>query len=100
MTIAQLDMLTRNRQPHEEYAPRVRHTTLEAAVVQAKAAIQRALDADQRLATCTCGAASPDFEIDTRRYSRPLDAQFTLERLKRMRAVDEAVEAELFEVGA
>lgn len=50
--------------------------------------------AEDRAASCVCQPASA-YQIPVRRYSRPLDAQFTLERLKRMRAVDEAVEAVL-----
>ena len=84
MSIAQIQMLTRNRQPHETQAG-VRYKTLDAAVAEFTALMERVTLAEDRAAACTCERV-PGFQIDVRRHNGPLDAQFTLARFRRMAA--------------
>lgn len=86
MTIAQIQMLTRNRQPHETQAG-VRYKTLDAAVAEFTALMERVAQAEAR--TCRC-QDQRGFEIDTRR-DRQCDAQLTLARFRRMAAEDKRV---------
>ena len=86
MTIAQLALLTRNRQPHEVQAG-VRYKTLDAAVAEFTALMERTLAAEDRAAACTCETVK-GFEIDTRR-DKPVHAMLMARRLERMR-VEEA----------
>ena len=84
MSFAQIQMLTRNRQPHETQAG-VRYKTLDAAVAEFTSLMDRLAHAEDRAAACTCQPVK-GFTIDTRRHNGPLDAQFTLARFKRMAA--------------
>jgi hypothetical protein len=84
MSFAQIELITRNRQPHETQAG-VRYKTLDAAVAEFTALMERVTHAEDRAAACTCQPVK-GFEIDTRRHNGPLDAQFTLARFKRMAA--------------
>ena len=86
MSIAQIELLTRNRQPHETQAG-VRFKTLDAAVAEFTALMDRLAHAEDRAAACTCQPVK-GFEIDTRR-DKPLHAMFLARRLERMR-VEEA----------
>jgi hypothetical protein len=86
MSIAQIELLTRNRQPHETQAG-VRYKTLDAAVAEFTSLMDRLAHAEDRAAACTCQLVK-GFEIDTRR-DRPLHAMFIARRLERMR-VEEA----------
>ena len=86
MTIAQLALLTRNRQPHETQAG-VRYKTLDAAVAEFTALMDRLAHAEDRAAACTCQPVK-GFEIDTR-GDKPLHAMFIARRLERLR-VEEA----------
>ena len=88
MSIAQIELLTRNRQPHEVQAG-VRYKTLDAAVAEFTALMDRLAHAEDRAAACTCQPVK-GFEIDTRRHNGPLDAQLTLARFKRMAAEEAA----------
>ena len=82
MSIAQIELLTRNRQPHEVQAG-VRYKTLDAAVAEFTALMERVTHAEDRAAACTCREPEA-FVIPTRRHNGPLDAQFTLARFRRM----------------
>jgi len=86
VTIAQLALLARNRQPHETQAG-VRYKTLDAAVAEFTALMERVTHAEDRAAACTCREPEA-FVIPTRR-DRPLHAMFIARRLERMR-VEEA----------
>ena len=86
MTIAQLALLTLNRQPHETQAG-VRYKTLDAAVAEFTSLMDRLTHAEDRAAACTCQPVK-GFEIDTRR-DKPVHAIFIARRLERMR-VEEA----------
>ena len=86
MSIAHVEILLANRQPHEEKAG-VRYTTLEGVVAEFTRKMQALEDAQDRIARCTCDHA-PEFQIDTRR-DKPLHAMFLARRLERMR-VEEA----------
>ena len=86
MTIAQIELLTRNRQPHEVQAG-VRFKTLDAAVAEFTSLMDRLTHAEDRAAACTCQPVK-GFEIDTRR-DKPVHAMFIARRLERMR-VEEA----------
>ena len=86
MSIAQIELLTRNRQPHETQAG-VRYKTLDAAVAEFTSLMDRLAHAEDRAAACTCQPVK-GFEIDTRR-DKPLHAMFLARRLERMR-VEEA----------
>ena len=82
MSFAQIQMLTRNRQPHETQAG-VKYKTLDAAVAEFTALMDRLAHAEDRAAACTCETPAA-FVINTRRHNGPLDAQFTLARFRRM----------------
>ena len=84
MSFAQIELITRNRQPHETQAG-VRYKTLDAAVAEFTALMERVTHAEDRAAACTC-ERTPGFQIDVRRHNGPLDAQLTLARFKRMAA--------------
>ena len=86
MSFAQIQMLTRNRQPHETQAG-VRYKTLDAAVAEFTALMDRLAHAEDRAAACTCREPEA-FVIPTRR-DRPVHAMFLARRLERMR-VEEA----------
>ena len=86
MSIAQIELLTRNRQPHETQAG-VRYKTLDAAVAEFTALMDRLAHAEDRAAACTCREPEA-FVIPTRR-DKPLHAMFLARRLERMR-VEEA----------
>ena len=82
MTIAQIQMLTRNRQPHETQAG-VRYKTLDAAVAEFTALMERVTHAEDRAAACTC--REPEAFNPFRRETR-LDYEMKLARFKRMAA--------------
>ena len=82
MTIAQIQMLTRNRQPHETQAG-VRYKTLDAAVAEFTALMDRLAHAEDRAAACTC--REPEAFNPFRRETR-LDYEMKLARFKRMAA--------------
>ena len=84
MTIAQLALLTRNRQPHETQAG-VRYKTLEGAVAEFTALMDRLTHAEDRAAACTC--REPEAFNPFRRETR-LDYSLKLARFKRMAAED------------
>ena len=69
MTIAQLALLTRNRQPHETQAG-VRYKTLEGAVAEFTALMERVTHAEDRAAACTCQPV-PVFQITARHNAAP-----------------------------
>ena len=85
MSIAQIELLTRNRQPHETQAG-VRYKTLDAAVAEFTALMDRLAHAEDRAAACTCREPEA-FVIPTRR-DKPLHAMFLARRLERMRVED------------
>ena len=85
MSFAQIQMLTRNRQPHETQAG-VRYKTLEGAVAEFTALMERTLAAEDRAAACTCQPVK-GFEIDTR-SEKPWCAELSLRRYTRMRSED------------
>jgi hypothetical protein len=85
MTISQIKLITQNRLSHEDYAPRLRWSALDAAVAEFTALQERVTHAEDRAAACTCREPEA-FVIPTRRHNGPLDAQFTLARFKRMAA--------------
>lgn len=66
MTFAQIELFVRNKQPHEIQAG-VRYTTLEGAVAEFKAKMERLSLLETSAASCTCGAHERSFEIDTKR---------------------------------
>ena len=86
MSFAQIELITRNRQPHETQAG-VRYKTLDAAVAEFTSLMDRLTHAEDRAAACTCQPVK-GFEIDTRR-DKPVHAMFIARRLERMR-VEEA----------
>ena len=86
MSIAQIELLTRNRQPHETQAG-VRYKTLDAAVAEFTALMDRLAHAEDRAAACTCREPEA-FVIPTRR-DKPVHAMLIARRLERMR-VEEA----------
>lgn len=86
MSFAQIELITRNRQPHETQAG-VRYKTLDAAVAEFTALMERVTHAEDRAAACTCREPEA-FVIPTRR-DKPLHAMFLARRLERMR-VEEA----------
>ena len=86
MSFAQIELITRNRQPHETQAG-VRYKTLEGAVAEFTALMERTLAAEDRAAACTCQTPAA-YAIPTRR-DKPLHAMFLARRLERMR-VEEA----------
>lgn len=92
MSFAHIQMLTQNRQPHETQAG-VRYKTLDSAVAEFTALMDRVLEAEDRAASCTC---QPAKGFDPFRRETRLDFDLKLRRFKGMRVVDEAVEAELF----
>lgn len=75
-------MLTRNRQPHETQAG-VRYKTLDAAVAEFTALMDRLAHAEDRAAACTC--REPEAFNPFRRETR-LDYEMKLARFKRMAA--------------
>ena len=81
MSFSQIELITRNRQPHETQAG-VRYKTLDAAVAEFTAMMDRLAHAEDRAAACTCQPVK-GFEIDTRR-DKPLHAMFLARRLERM----------------
>jgi hypothetical protein len=82
MTIAQLALLTRNRQPHETQAG-VRYKTLDAAVAEFTALQERVAHAEDRAAACTCQPVK-GFEIDTKRAETPAYAAMRQAGVDRM----------------
>ena len=82
MSIAQIELLTRNRQPHETQAG-VRYKTLDAAVAEFTALMERVTHAEDRAAACTC--REPEAFNPFRRETR-LDYELKLARFKRMAA--------------
>lgn len=79
MSLAHLELLLNNRQPHEEYAPRIKWDMLERAVADFKAMADR---------ICSCKQAEP-FEVNTRN-DRPYQIELALKQAGRVRAVDQA----------
>ena len=69
MSIAQIELLTRNRQPHETQAG-VRYKTLEGAVAEFTALMERVTHAEDRAAACTCQPV-PVFQITARHNAAP-----------------------------
>jgi hypothetical protein len=69
MSFAQIQMLTRNRQPHETQAG-VRYKTLDAAVAEFTALMDRLAHAEDRAAACTCQPV-PVFQITARHNAAP-----------------------------
>ena len=69
MSIAQIELLTRNRQPHETQAG-VRYKTLDAAVAEFTALMDRLAHAEDRAAACTCERV-PGFQITARHNAAP-----------------------------
>ena len=69
MSIAQIELLTRNRQPHETQAG-VRYKTLDAAVAEFTALMDRLAHAEDRAAACTCQPV-PVFQITARHNAAP-----------------------------
>ena len=69
MSIAQIELLTRNRQPHEVQAG-VRYKTLDAAVAEFTALMDRLAHAEDRAAACTCQPV-PVFQITARHNAAP-----------------------------
>jgi hypothetical protein len=69
MSIAQIELLTRNRQPHETQAG-VRYKTLDAAVAEFTALMERVTHAEDRAAACTCQTV-PVFQITARHNAAP-----------------------------
>ena len=69
MTIAQIQMLTRNRQPHETPAGE-RYKTLDAAVAEFTSLMDRLAHAEDRAAACTCQPV-PVFQITARHNAAP-----------------------------
>ena len=84
MSFAQIELITRNRQPHETQAG-VRYKTLEGAVAEFTAMMDRLAHAEDRAAACTC--REPEAFNPFRRETR-LDYDLKLARFKRM-AVEE-----------
>ena len=82
MSIAQIELLTRNRQPHETQAG-VRYKTLDAAVAEFTSLMDRLAHAEDRAAACTC--REPEAFNPFRRETR-LDYSLKLARFKRMAA--------------
>ena len=69
MSIAQIELLTRNRQPHETQAG-VRYKTLDAAVAEFTSLMDRLAHAEDRAAACTCQPV-PVFQITARHNAAP-----------------------------
>ena len=69
MSFAQIQMLTRNRQPHETQAG-VRYKTLDAAVAEFTALMDRLAHAEDRAAACTCQPV-PVFQLTARHNAAP-----------------------------
>ena len=88
MSIAQIELLTRNRQLHETQAG-VRYKTLDAAVAEFTALMDRLAHAEDRAAACTCQTPAA-YAIPTRR-DKPLHAMFLARRLERMRVEEAAL---------
>ena len=86
MSFAQIELITRNRQPHETQAG-VRYKTLEGAVAEFTALMDRLAHAEDRAAACTCETV-PVFN-PFRRETR-LDYDLKLARFKRMAAQEAA----------
>ena len=80
MSIAQIELLTRNRQPHETQAG-VRYKTLDAAVAEFTSLMDRLAHAEDRAAACTC---QPVPVFDPFRRETRLDYDFKLARFRRM----------------
>jgi hypothetical protein len=83
MTHAHLSIMLANRQPHEERAG-VKYRTLESAVAEFTAMVDRLEQAETRLARCTCDYA-PGFEINVR-CERPWTYPLNLRNQRRMAA--------------
>lgn len=82
MSIAQLELITRNALPHEEYAPRLRNDFLAQAVADAKRKIEEAFNAP-----CPrCGAHREDFDLSRWLHEpsreNPLAAAFAINATK------------------
>jgi hypothetical protein len=82
MSFKQIELITRNRQPHETQAG-VRYKTLEGAVAEFTALQERVAHAEDRAAACTC--REPEAFNPFRRETR-LDYDLKLARFKRMAA--------------
>lgn len=66
MSFAQIELITKNRQPHEEKAG-VRYSVLDGAVADFKAKMKRLFELEEHVSNCTCEAARPAFRIPTER---------------------------------
>ena len=60
-THSQLKMLVDNRQRHEEYAPRIKFSTLEKAVADFTALMDKTLGGEPRV--CQCCEQAPTFDL-------------------------------------